>query len=254
MTQPVLANNDISPAKHSIILMIKPAILRNGKPMGRLPGGRIALGIHAMNHDPFLLGVVILGAGRSSRMGRPKLLLPWGETSVIGHLIQQWQMIGANQITVVSAVGDVGMIAELDRLGFAATQRIVNPDPERGMFSSIQCAAGWPGWQPNLTHRAIVLGDQPHLALETLRSVIDFSAANSGKICQPRKNGHRYHPVVLPKDAFERVHNSHTTNLKEFLALYETAYCDMTDPGLELDIDRPEDYEKALKLAKTSEI
>ena len=34
------------------------------------------------------LGVIILGAGASSRMGRPKLLLPWGDTSVIGHLIR----------------------------------------------------------------------------------------------------------------------------------------------------------------------
>ena len=41
------------------------------------------------------IGVIILGAGASSRMGRPKLLLPWGDTSVIGHLIRQWQALGA---------------------------------------------------------------------------------------------------------------------------------------------------------------
>ncbi|HRY59690.1 MAG: NTP transferase domain-containing protein [Verrucomicrobia bacterium] len=41
------------------------------------------------------LGVVLLAAGRSARMGKPKLLLPWGDTSVLGHLIRQWQSLGA---------------------------------------------------------------------------------------------------------------------------------------------------------------
>ena len=39
-------------------------------------------------------GVVILAAGASSRMGKPKLVLPWGKTSVLGHLIEQWKQAG----------------------------------------------------------------------------------------------------------------------------------------------------------------
>src|SRR6516225_5725334 len=100
------------------------------------------------------LGVVILGAGRSSRMGRPKLLLPWGETSVLGHLAGQWRGLGAGQVTVVCAGGDDTLAAELDRLEFSAENRIVNPEPTRGMFSSIQCAALWSGWRHELTHWA----------------------------------------------------------------------------------------------------
>ena len=50
-------------------------------------------------------GVVILGAGASSRMGRPKLLLPWGDTSIIGHLIEQWRALAAAQIAVVRRPG-----------------------------------------------------------------------------------------------------------------------------------------------------
>ena len=38
---------------------------------------------------------MILGAGASSRMGQPKLLLPWGATSVLGHQISTWQVLGA---------------------------------------------------------------------------------------------------------------------------------------------------------------
>jgi len=200
----------------------------------------------------YSLGVVILAAGRSSRMGQPKLLLPWGESSILGHLIHQWQLLGAKQITVVCGPNDRGIQTELTRLNFPQASRIVNPNPECGMFSSIQCAAGWHGWQQALTHWAIVLGDQPHLRLETLRAIIDFSTGHPDKVCQPRKDGHRYHPVVLPRKVFEQLRSSSAANLKEFLASCETAYCEMTDAGLELDIDRPEDYQKALEVWRRS--
>jgi Uncharacterized MobA-related protein len=203
-------------------------------------------------NETYSLGVIILAAGRSSRMGQPKLLLPWGKTSILGHLIQQWQDLGAEQISVVCCQDNVRLDAELDRLNFALSSRIVNPNPQRGMFSSIQCAAEWSGWEPDLTHWAIVLGDQPHLSVETLRTIMNFSAANSDKVCQPRKDGHRYHPVVLPRKAFEQIRRSLATNLKEFLASCEGAYCETKDAGLELDIDRPEDYDKALEVWKTS--
>jgi molybdenum cofactor cytidylyltransferase len=214
--------------------------------------GKMPVESVAMKRTGYSLGVVILAAGRSSRMGQPKLLLPWGESSILGHLNQRWQVLGAKQITVVCSPNDRGIQTELNRLNFPEPSRVVNPDPERGMFSSIQCAAGWHGWQRALTHWAIVLGDQPHLSLETLGAIIDFSAANFGKVCQPRKGGHRYHPVVLPKKVFEQLRSSSAANLKEFLESCETGYCEMTDAGLELDIDRPEDYQKALEVWKQS--
>jgi len=184
-------------------------------------------------------------------MGQPKLLLPWGKTSILGHLIDQWTLLGAKQIAVVCSPDDAGIQTELNRLNFPESSRVINPNPERGMFSSIQCAAGWTGWQPVLTHWAIVLGDQPHLSIGTLRAIIDFSAAHSNKVCQPRKEGHRYHPVVLPKKVFEQLPDSPAANLKDSLASCETAYREMNEAGLELDIDRPEDYQKALELLKS---
>ena len=201
---------------------------------------------------PFSLGVVVLAAGRSSRMGQPKLLLPWGETSIMGHLIEQWKKLGAEQIAVVCSGDAIVIERELDRLNFPQSSRVVNPDPDRGMFSSIQCAARWQGWQSDLTHWAIVLGDQPHLKVETLRTILNFSAAHSDKVCQPRKDGHRYHPVLLPKTIFNELLESTAESLKEFLESCEMAYCELNDPGLELDIDRPEDYQKARELAKLS--
>ena len=107
---------------------------------------------------------------------------------MLGHLIEQWRKVGTEQIGVVCADGDSGIQAELERLGVGGESRIVNPRPERGMFSSIQCAARWEGWKAGLTHWAIVLGDQPHLSLETLSTIIDFSAANPDRVCQLRSD------------------------------------------------------------------
>jgi molybdenum cofactor cytidylyltransferase len=199
----------------------------------------------------FSVGVIILAAGRSARMGQPKLLLPWGDTSVLGHLLKQWRALGAKQIAVVCARGDGGIRAELDRLGFAEADRIYNPSPERGMFSSIQCAAQWPGWDAALTHWAIVLGDQPHLERLTLRRVLDFSAAQPDRVCQPARHGHGRHPVLLPRLPFQQLADSSAATLKEFLVARpeEVALLEVDDPGMGVDIDRPEDYDKALDIA-----
>jgi len=198
-----------------------------------------------MRSSPFSLGAVVLGAGRSRRMGRPKLLLPWQGTTVLGHLVAQWQAAGVEQIAIVCAAGDRAIQAELDRLAFPAAHRIFNPAPDRGMFSSIQCAAQWPAWQSALTHFAIVLGDQPHLRQGTLRALLRFSAAHPAQVCQPSRAGRPRHPVSLPRTAFLDLAQSQAGHLKEFLAACHTAACELDDPGLDLDLDCPADYEKA---------
>jgi len=193
--------------------------------------------------------VVILGAGASSRMGRPKLLLPWGNTTVLGHLIAEWQHVGAKQIGVVCAAGDAGLNKELDRLNFPADERIVNPEPSRGMFSSIQCAAKWRGWREAITHWVITLGDQPHLARTTLRALAGFAALNPDSICQPAYAGHAHHPVVLPRRYWELLATSTHAMLKEFLAAHRdsTQRAELPDAGLAVDLDTPADYKEALR-------
>ena len=200
----------------------------------------------------FVFGTLILAAGRSSRMGHPKLLLPWGSTSVLGQLIAQWGLAGAGQTAVVCAADDDRIRIELEKLMFPAKDRITNPNPERGMFSSILCGARWPGWKETLTHLTIVLGDQPHLRQATLSSLMSFASKHPGQVCQPAFKGRLAHPVVLPKFVFSELLNANAGTLKEFLTSFEVAAFPSDDPGLELDIDHPEDYERALALAGLS--
>jgi molybdenum cofactor cytidylyltransferase len=192
------------------------------------------------------LGVVILAAGASSRMGRPKLLLPWLDTTVIGHIVLQWQELEASQIVVVHRPNDAPLLGELDRLNFAAQNLVENPQPERGMFSSICCAAGWSGWNAEIQSHAIVLGDQPHLRLDTLRSLLEFHALHSDAICQPLFGGHERHPVILPRNVFDALKSSKAETLKDFLKLisWPAVQYPVEDCGLALDMDTPEDYKR----------
>jgi molybdenum cofactor cytidylyltransferase len=167
------------------------------------------------------LGVVILGAGASARMGRPKLLLPWRDTTVIGEIVSVWQKLGAAQIAVVMRPDDSPLAAELDRLDFPEADRIENPQPERGMFSSVLCAANWRGWRREISSWALVLGDQPHLPAGTLRLLLKCAAQNKDAICEPVSGGRGGHPVVFPR-----------------------VQCEVNEPGLSLDLDTPEDYKR----------
>jgi molybdenum cofactor cytidylyltransferase len=119
------------------------------------------------------------------------------------------------------------------------------------MFSSIQCAAKWDRWASNVTHWAIVLGDQPHLKNSTLSALLEFSAAHPQKICQPRHGGRFRHPVVVPKQIFSQLCEASASTLKEFLRTMAAAVvaCELDDAGLEMDLDTPEDYARVVREA-----
>ena len=193
-------------------------------------------------------GIAILAAGSSRRMGRPKLLLPWGATTIIGAQINSWRRLGSPQIVVVHRPDDTALLGELDRLAFPANDRIGNLQADEGMFSSVRCASKWTGWQTELSHCVISLGDQPHLKEETLRALLGSSAVQPEKICQPFYAGRARHPVLFPKQMFRKLRNSDATTLKEFLRTENVVGIELNDPGLALDIDDSADYEMALKL------
>ncbi len=208
----------------------------------------------AMNRE-LRFGVVLLAAGASTRMGRPKLLLPWGPTTVLGHLIDGWRALGVSRIAAVLAAGDTVVSGELDRLaGMAAeVQRVINPDPARGMFSSIQAAAGWAGCRPesSVTHWLVSLGDQPHVRQETWLRLLTEAGAHPDRICQPARHGRARHPVAMPAACFREVATARDATLKDFLAARSSQRLtfESDDPGLDLDLDFPEDYELALRIA-----
>ena len=190
---------------------------------------------------------MILAAGKSTRMGRPKLLLPWNESTIIGHLIALYQTINFVQLAIVCYKDDYTLIEELDRLRFPSDARIFNPESTPDMFSSVVCGIRWKGWRENITHFAIVLGDQPQVKASTIRSLMDFARDHPRNICQPRAGERNGHPVILPRTLTPEVSSGRYLHLKDVInvnsGLVRTLQTE--DLGVNDDIDTPAEYLEA---------
>lgn len=195
--------------------------------------------------------VAILAAGESRRMGQPKLCLPWGETTILGHLLDQWRKAGADKILVVHGPGETPVARELDRLGFPSTQRSVNIAMNRGMMGSVVTATRMALHDTSLTHLVIALGDQPNLQTETLRELLHLCANSPGKLIRVVHENKAGHPLALPAHALAELSTTSCETLRDFLRLKEMPVSDLTtdDSGVLLDVDTPGDYARATRAA-----
>lgn len=135
-------------------------------------------------------------------------------------------------VVVVSADGEAAVRSALTGLPVTVT---VNPNPERGMFSSIQCgvatvAAG---------DRCVLLpGDMPYVQPKTVAAVL-AAAAGSGLSVLPRHDGHRGHPMALSAALVERILQAPATaTLKEQRSREQFLAIDVADPGVHRDVDQ----------------
>jgi molybdenum cofactor cytidylyltransferase len=197
-------------------------------------------------------GAVILAAGESRRMGRQKLLLPWGDSTVIGHIVRQWVCLASLVSAVVRAPADeagVSIRKELERSGVPRMNQIINPSPDDGMFSSIRVAAAWPFWPETITHVAIVLGDQPHLDLaRVIAPTLAAVPRHWDHVVQPSFDSSPKHPVILPRHLFLSLATSTCMTLREVLATMPVSLVPVNDPMAKVDLDTPADYELATRI------
>ncbi len=197
-----------------------------------------------MNEPPVAFGVVILAAGASTRMGRCKLLLPWGEKTILTHLLDQWRSAGAAQIAPVIDPSNQPLRRALAHAGFSPSDWIENRSPRLGMFSSLQAASRWTGWLSTLTHWIISLGDQPHIQISTLRLLLEAARKNPTRICQPALHGHAAHPIILPESNFRELAQNDVPDLRTYIRTREAFRLRLAveDAGVSSDLNTPEDY------------
>ena len=178
-------------------------------------------------------------------MGRAKALLPLGGKTFLERLIE---VFGA-ELAAVTAV--LGHHAEeiRRRLGsaLAGANVVVNPDPDRGMLSSLQ--VGLRAMPADAEAAVFTLVDHPRLRVETLRSVIEAFERERPDVVIPRFKGRRGHPAMISRDV-----------VLELLALPpegspqnamrgrrdRTVFVDVDDPAVVEDIDDVEDYRRAI--------
>lgn len=122
---------------------------------------------------------VVLAAGRSNRLGTPKQLLPYRDTTVLGATLDVARQAGFDQLilTLGGAASAVRAAMALD-----GTDVVVVEDVERGCAASLRVALA--RVHPRATGIVLMLGDQPQVAPATLRRIIDVGPATEIMVCR----------------------------------------------------------------------
>lgn len=135
---------------------------------------------------------VILAAGKGGRIGQPKHRLQTGGETFLGIVAGAAYAAGLRPVICVVAPD------EKSNVGGAVTDRcvvIVNPDPSRGMMSSLQ--EGIRG-TPAEAGVFVFPVDHPYVTPATLAILARVVEADPTMIVKPEYNGHGGHPVFLP--------------------------------------------------------
>ena len=187
---------------------------------------------------PTLTGVV-LAAGASSRMGTPKLLLPLGGEPLVRRTVREVCGAGFDDVLVIVGAEHEKVLAALEGLG---CRHAVNPDYETGMGSSFRTAVGALGGS---RAAMFALADQPFVASADYRRLLDAYRDQGGGIISVR-----YGEVTAPPHLFDRAYFPELAVLEHGARPVLQRHRDRTvilhfPPELLLDIDTPEDYERA---------
>jgi molybdenum cofactor cytidylyltransferase len=183
------------------------------------------------------ISAVILAAGKSTRMGQQKLLLPWGNTTVLGKVIETLQAAGVEDITLVT---NSTTAAQLTNHKLPIT---INNGGE--MLESIQL--GLQAQKPTTEAALICLGDQPQVEEKSARSVCDAFRENQSGIVVPSYQMRRGHPWLIAREFWDEVLQLRAPeSMRDFLNARKNDifYVDHDSPNILQDLDTPEDYLK----------
>ena len=190
------------------------------------------------------LAMVFLCAGSSRRMGRSKALLPWQDSTILGHHWSLMQLLEGIDPLIVTQPNDEPLFAELNRLGWPETHRVINPiAPEGDMMESIRCGIRG-GLKFDYSAIRIALIDQPLITHSTFKTLGNAVREDPGSIIQPVAGGRRGHPVILPRSVAKRLLSAKVGSLKDYLLENENlrAVVEVNDSGVLTDLDTPEAY------------
>jgi molybdenum cofactor cytidylyltransferase len=191
-----------------------------------------------------MITAVILGAGESTRMGEPKLLLPYGTRTVIEHIVEELSGGEVQEILVVLGHDPAPVRRALE----GRDVRIVeNPDYAQGMLSSVRC--GLRALPRGTEGVLIVLGDQPSIQSDVVEGMIYAFRGTEKGIVVPTYRGRRGHPLLFSARYCEEVLSEFDeTGLRGLLQAHSRDVFEFPVDSEDIlhDMDTPEDYRREI--------
>lgn len=184
------------------------------------------------------LAGIVLAAGASSRMGSPKALLRLDGVTFLDRMIAAFRGCCDPVIVVL------GYHREMSVSGAVVA---VNPRPERGMLSSLQC--GLRGVSLDAAGIMFCPVDFPLIRPETARLVAQGFLNARPPVALPEFEGKHGHPVcVSPGVAEEILALPSTAQARDVIHRYmdSALIVPVDDPGVLADVDSPQDYDRLL--------
>ena len=202
---------------------------------------------------PGSISALILAAGASSRMGRPKAALPLGSTgqTVLSIGIATLLNAGLPSITVVAGAH------------FESTRAMMPSDPRVHLVENIRWESGQlsslvAGLNeidvPELEAVLVTLVDVPLVKPSTVRAVVDAWRTSRAPIVRPVDGAKHGHPVMFDRSVFEELRKADVSvGAKAVFAAHRSEIVDVpvVDPGAFEDLDTPEDYERLQRYLQT---
>lgn len=189
--------------------------------------------------------VLVLAAGRSSRMGDLKPLLKIGAKTVLERVISVFTEAGIKDVRVILGYRHSELLPQIEECG---ASWIRNYQWEQGMFSSVKAGVAAIG---GLTRCFLVMPvDIPMVEPATIDKLVDVFDQSGKFVCYPTFRGKRGHPPVISTQyRYEILQWENPGGLGGFLKQKraDAIDVDVEDEGILLDIDTPEDYRNLLR-------
>ncbi len=194
---------------------------------------------------------IIPAAGRSRRMGQSKLLLPWGDDSIIGRVLQAWTNSRVDMVVIVMRKDDIDLQRACD--GWPVSVLIPDQDPD-DMKESIQLGLRHLAERaaPATTDRCFVApADLPTLTADIIDALI-ATELTSQSIIVPRFGQRSGHPALLPWSLTGKIFDlAENEGVNRIVDQHGKTYVSFSAEKLVSDVDTPEQYQQLLRKTGT---
>ena len=194
-----------------------------------------------------MIAAVVLSAGESSRMGRPKALLPIEGETFIGRIVGSLKRTQVGKILVVLG-HNAGPLAAA--IGALPVEILINPNYQLGQLSSLQVAVRTLLPDPDCDGMLVHLVDHPYIDASLVDRMIRQFYESKKDIVVPRCRGKRGHPVLFSRRLFgELLDAPMDQGAKAVVNAHGDATLEMEtdEEGITVDIDTPELYRQHVK-------